>query len=208
MPVITQGQKLSILLARAISRAPALHGLAVLTGCRREGDRVGEEKESRYSPMKNSSFSAQQMNRTVCGACQHVERKRRKGTTNPAVVILVQDPAAASLHLLVALAGTSHAQGRVHVHVVTGHVQSDQALEDNGPSWPGGAQEDQQTRGRAPIRHHVQHRTKCGRLVIVARRISIQSIQQARHAVKEGARPRVQRHIVEGGHRQHNTRIS
>lgn len=83
MPVITQGQKLSILFARAISRAPALQGLAVLTGCKREGDRVGEEKESRYSPMKNSSFSAQQMNRTVCGACQHVDRRLTQRNNEP-----------------------------------------------------------------------------------------------------------------------------
>jgi hypothetical protein len=66
-PVMTHGQNLSILLARAISRAPALHGLAKRlvgtglagfpgcteegcappTGWRREGDRIGEEKESR-----------------------------------------------------------------------------------------------------------------------------------------------------------------
>lgn len=67
MPVTTQGQKLSILLARAISRAPALQGLAKRllgtglagfpgcteegwaspTGWRSDGDRIGEEKESR-----------------------------------------------------------------------------------------------------------------------------------------------------------------
>ena len=85
-PVITQGQKLSILLALAISRAPALHGLAKRLlgaawagfpgcaeegwasgiGCRRDGERVGEEKESRYRPMKNSSLRAQQMKSTTC----------------------------------------------------------------------------------------------------------------------------------------------
>ena len=67
IPVITQGQKLSILFALASSSAPALHGLAnrlvgagcaglpgcmepgwvPSTGCKREGERVGEEKESR-----------------------------------------------------------------------------------------------------------------------------------------------------------------
>lgn len=68
MPVMTHGQKLSILLARAISRAPALHGLAKRllgtglagfpgcteegwptspTGWRSEGERIGEEKESK-----------------------------------------------------------------------------------------------------------------------------------------------------------------
>jgi hypothetical protein len=65
MPAMTQGQKLSILLARASSRAPAEYGLgksfvrmAALVaeladgrdssrGCRRAGLRVGEEKERR-----------------------------------------------------------------------------------------------------------------------------------------------------------------
>lgn len=72
MPVMTHGQKLSILFARASSRAPALQGLekrldsgatagdpgcaeavpspappSPPTGWRREGDRVGEEKERR-----------------------------------------------------------------------------------------------------------------------------------------------------------------
>ena len=79
--VITQGQKLSILLARANSRAPALQGLAntlveaggggvppTVTPCggwSREDDRVGDEKESRYRPIKKSSLRAQQMKRTV-----------------------------------------------------------------------------------------------------------------------------------------------
>lgn len=74
IPVSTHGQKLSILFARAISRAPALHGLAkrvvgwatgTALGCSREGESVGEEKESRYNPMKNISFMAQKVNRTA-----------------------------------------------------------------------------------------------------------------------------------------------
>lgn len=67
IPVTTHGKKLSILLALANSKAPALQGLAKRllgcawagfpgcadagwasgTGCRREGERVGEENESR-----------------------------------------------------------------------------------------------------------------------------------------------------------------
>lgn len=66
-PVIIHGKELSILLALASSKAPALQGLAKRllgcgwagfpgcadagwaswTGCRREGERVGEENESR-----------------------------------------------------------------------------------------------------------------------------------------------------------------
>ena len=88
-PAKTQGQKLSILLARASSRAPAECGLAnrwrssdeltcapwLMMACaawsgtvsRREGERSGEEKESRYSAMKKASLRAQATKRTVCG---------------------------------------------------------------------------------------------------------------------------------------------
>jgi hypothetical protein len=84
IPVMIHGHVLSSLFARAISRAPALQGLAKRlagsgwagfpgwaedsweseTGCRSEGDRVGEEKDKRYSPMKKASLAVQQMNRT------------------------------------------------------------------------------------------------------------------------------------------------
>lgn len=67
IPVMIHGQVLSSLFARAISSAPALQGLAKRlagsgwagfpgwtedsweseTGCRSEGDRVGEEKDRR-----------------------------------------------------------------------------------------------------------------------------------------------------------------
>jgi hypothetical protein len=84
-PVMTHGRKLSILFARASSSAPALYGLgnkllsfgsaglpgwadcgaaADDAGWRSEGERVGEEKERRYSPMKNSSLKRQQTKRT------------------------------------------------------------------------------------------------------------------------------------------------
>lgn len=81
--MITHGIRLSILFALASSKAPALHGLvkSVLarvpgckegwssaTGSRREGERVGDEKERRYRPMKNSSLRAQQTNKTTCPA--------------------------------------------------------------------------------------------------------------------------------------------
>ena len=66
-PAITHGQKLSILFARASSSAPALYGLAKSVdgagcdglpgwaeepgefgiGCKREGERIGDEKERR-----------------------------------------------------------------------------------------------------------------------------------------------------------------
>jgi len=85
-PAITQGQKLSILLARASSRAPALYGLVKRwlrseeltspplwiasaaccgTPFNKFGLNVGDEKLRRYRAMKKTSFSAQQTNSTV-----------------------------------------------------------------------------------------------------------------------------------------------
>lgn len=57
-------------------------------------------------------------------------------------VVLVHNPATARIDLLMALAGSAHTQGSVHVHVVAGHVQADETLEEDGPSGPGGAQKD------------------------------------------------------------------
>ena len=81
-PARTQGQNESILLARASSKAPALHGfgnafkreacaaewtccMPWVTGFSKSGDKVGDEKDRRYKAMKNSSFRAQNVNRTT-----------------------------------------------------------------------------------------------------------------------------------------------
>lgn len=126
----------------------------------------------------------------------------------PAVVVLVEDPAAAGVDLLVALIGTTHTQRRIHVHVVTGQIQANQALENDSPSGPGGAQEDDQTRGRAAVRHHIQHGAEGGRLVEVPRRISIQCIKQTRHAIQKGACSGVEGHVVEGCEGKDDSEIS
>jgi hypothetical protein len=79
-PAMTHGQNESILFARASSSAPADQGFAKRAGAadgssarrepleeaRREGERSGEEKESRYSAMKQISLRAQKRKRTVC----------------------------------------------------------------------------------------------------------------------------------------------
>lgn len=41
------------------------------------------------------------------------------------VVVLVKQPVAVGVDLLVALVGAAHAQSRIHVHVVAGQVQRD-----------------------------------------------------------------------------------
>lgn len=98
---MTQGQKLSILFARAISKAPADQGLAnrvdgagmaglpgwtdwamvpvsLGSGWRRDGERVGLLKERRYSPMKKISFKAQKTKRTVCEEESYVSSVERR----------------------------------------------------------------------------------------------------------------------------------
>jgi hypothetical protein len=81
MTANTQGIVESILLARAISIAPALHGLGRMlvgtfgepgwievaspVGAKSDGERYGDENDNRYNAMKKSSFSAQTVNRTV-----------------------------------------------------------------------------------------------------------------------------------------------
>lgn len=94
------------------------------------------------------------------------------------------------------------------MHIMARHIQGNQALEDNGPPGPGGAQEDQETRGGATVRHHVQHGTEGGGLVEVSRGISIQGIQQARYTVQERTRSGMDGHIVKGGDGQNNPQIS
>lgn len=82
MPTRIHGTVESILFARAISNAPALHGLTKMLGwagepgwvevptpeasvARSEGESSGEEKERRYNAMKKSSLRAQKRKSTV-----------------------------------------------------------------------------------------------------------------------------------------------
>lgn len=94
------------------------------------------------------------------------------------MVVLVQNPASGRINLLVALAGTTPAQGGIHVHVMAGHVQANQTLENNGPPRPSRAQENKQTSSGATVCHHIKHCTKGGRLVEVSRGVPIQGVQQ------------------------------
>lgn len=113
------------------------------------------------------------------------------------MVVLIQNPTSGGFDLLVALARTTHAQSGIHVHVMTCHVQTDQTLEDDGPSWPSRAQEHKQAGSCATVRHHVKHCAEGCRLVEVPRRVPIQGIEQARNTVQKGACTRMKRHVVE-----------
>lgn len=90
---------------------------------------------------------------------------------------------------------------------MAGHVQGDQSLEDDCPSWPSGTQENQQTCGCATICHHIKYRAKSSGLVEVSRRVSIQGIQQTRNTVEEGAGTRMKRHVVERSDSEDDTRV-
>ena len=113
-------------------------------------------------------------------------------------VVLLQDPAAALVDLLVARAGATHCQRRVHVHVVTGQIEADQPLEDDRPARERRRQEDQQARCCAPICHHVEYGAELGRLVEAAGGVAVEGVEDAGYGVEEAAGSRVERHVVEG----------
>lgn len=82
------------------------------------------------------------------------------------------------------------------MHIVAGEVECNQALEDDGPSRECRGQENQQARGGAAVRDHVQDGAEASRLVKSSGSISVESVEQARDAVEKGARARVQGHVV------------
>lgn len=98
--------------------------------------------------MKKSSLRAQKMKRTFCGEDNIVSIKLFLSRRSPLQdflgihligIVKIQDLAATRIDLLMALLTTTHSQSRVHVHVMTSHIQGDQHLEDDRPSWPCGA---------------------------------------------------------------------
>lgn len=97
-----------------------------------------------------------------------------------------------------ALFRATHDERRVHVDIVTSEVKRDQALEDDGPPGEGGGQEDQQARGCASVRHHVEDRTEARALLVVSRGIAVEGVEEAGDAVEQRACSWVQRHVVEG----------
>ena len=95
----------------------------------------------------------------------------------------MQDPAAAAIHFLMTLTTPSHCQGRIHVNVMAGEIQTDQTLEDDCPSWEGRCQEDKETARGAAVRHHVENGAKCGSLIVSSRCHAICGIQDAGETV-------------------------
>lgn len=123
-------------------------------------------------------------------------------------VVLFQNPAPALIDILMALPAAAHTQRRIHMHVVTGQVQADQALENDAEAREGLRQEDEQARGRAPVRHHIEHGAELGGLAEAAGGVAIQGVEQAGDAVEERAGAGVQRHVVEGCEREDDARVA
>ena len=135
--------------------------------------------------------------------------KRKRGGRKYFIgVVEVQQLRARLIHLLVTLAAPAHRQRRKHVDVMARQVQADQALKQERPARPGGAEEDEQAGRRAAVRHHVQHGAKLGGLAKVARCYAIEGVEQTRYAVEEGTGSWVQGHVVEGGYGEDYTGIA
>lgn len=77
-------------------------------------------------------------------------------------------------------------------------IKTNQALEDDRPTWEGGGKENEQTRCCATVCDHVQDGAKAGRLAEVPGCQSVEGVEEAGDAVEEGTSPGVQGHVVEG----------
>lgn len=123
-------------------------------------------------------------------------------------VVEVHDAAPAGGDVLMALALSAHDQSGVHVHVVAGKVQADQALEDHRVGGFGGREEDEQARGGAAVGDHVQDGAETGRLLEFARGKAIESVEKAADGVEEAAAARVKGHEVQGAEGQDDAEVA
>lgn len=112
------------------------------------------------------------------------------------------------IDVLVTLSTTAHGKRGIHVHVVAGKVQTDEQLEQHAPPGLRCRQEDQQARGSASVRHHIQHGSEFCRLIEFARCCTIESVQEAGDAVEKGTPAWVKRHEVERDDCEEDTRVT
>jgi hypothetical protein len=91
---------------------------------------------------------------------------------------------------------------------MTGQVERDEALENQGPTGERRRQEDQQACGCAAIGDHVEDGAEPSRLFEVACCIAVERIEEARHAVEDRAGSRVEWHIVKRCECQDNSRVT
>lgn len=150
--------------------------------------------------MKKSSLAAQHTKRKICCLTSATSTlgKVWNIVTHPVRVIEIQYPASVLVHLFVALIRPAHDKCGIHVDVVTGKVQRDQALEEDGPPREGRRQEDEEARSRAAIRDHIKYSAEARALLVQASGVTVEGVEKTRDAVENGACSWVQRHIVEG----------
>lgn len=117
--------------------------------------------------------------------------------THPIGIVEIENEAPRLVDVLVTFIRAAHGQSRVHMHVVAGHVEGDQALEDDGPPGEGGGEEDEQAGRRAAVRDHVEHSAEAGGLVKVASGIPVEGVEKTRDAVEQRACSGVEGHVVE-----------
>ena len=141
------------------------------------------------------------MKRTVCWglgvrrlACGGREQRRGFYLVG---IVLMHNPALFRRHILMTLALAAHGQRGIHVNVMAGQIQADEALEDHAVGGFGGGQEDEQARGSAAVGHHVQDGAEARALVVAAGGDAVEGVEQARDGVEEAAAARVQGHEVE-----------
>lgn len=135
--------------------APALHGvIQIVCGfiCRpdcieldssplliRTG--IDGEKDIRYSEMKNISLRRHTVKRTSCDQIS-LRRTKAYNLTYSVRVVYSHNPWPALVHLLMTLRAATHHKCRVHVYIMAGKIQADQALKDDTPSRKCTRQED------------------------------------------------------------------
>ena len=103
---------------------------------------------------------------------------------------------------------STHRKRSIHMHVMACEIQAYQPLEDHAICRLRGRQEYQQTGRRATVGDHVQHRTKAGRLLKLARCKAIQSIEEAGDGVEEAASARVERHEVKAAYCEDDAEVA
>lgn len=84
-------------------------------------------------------------------------------------VVQLQKHTPSCVDFLVTLLRPAHAQCCVHMHVMACKVQTDEALEDETPSWESRGEEYKQAGSCAAIGDHVQYGTKAGRFLKMSR---------------------------------------
>lgn len=123
-------------------------------------------------------------------------------------IIQVHHPTPARRNILMALPLPAHGQRRIHVDIVTGEIQTDQCLEDDGVGGFGAGEKDQEAGGGAAVGDHVEDGAELGGLAEFAGGEAVEGVEEAGDGVEEGAAAGVQGHEVEGGEGEDDARIS